>query len=315
MGLSTKYDIIRAVDDNDVLKSLVIECRKLYLESQGRKQHVNFGGSTNANTIITLLLKQLVITEKNEFTCPIDTLAEILKTDNKHVSDRMTRYFKSYGIGDFASTGKKRYDIFKLVDSKGNELDSDIKTEAHYTFYFSEIFIELMKKRGIGNSFLDYDRLIEEAGNSAALVEKIKNTKTTSVHIHQYISKNLSVDTYIEIEKDFLNETGTYSRMVNNNVTEYDGSVTRLCIEDISNDFKPKKPKEKVNEEEIKEEVNDLLDDFFEDKTTEKKYEEGLKEEVHMVESEIDFDPEEYDPTPSSFVIPNRRGHNRSFNF
>ena len=262
MGLKTLTEVIKFIDDLESFKELVVECRKLHLESQGKVQHANFGGSNNASKIISLLLKQLVLSRKNEFTYPIDTLATVLKTDNRHVSDRMLRYFREYGIGDYASTGKKKYNIYKLVDSTGKELDVQIRPEAHYTFYFSKTFIEVLRKKCIGSDFLDYNALLKDIDESALLLEKINNTKTTSVHIHQYLTKSLSVDTYIEIEKDFLNETGTYSRLTNNIMTDDDGSITKLCVEDVSNNFKPK-VKVDVNEEEIKEEVSDLLGDFF----------------------------------------------------
>ena len=248
MELRTKKDMLSAIDCITGFNSLIIECRSRYLKSQGLEQRSNFSGSDNASNIIALLLSQLVITEKNEFTFPINELNEFLNLQSKHTSTRMTRYFKEYGIGDFVSTGKNRYKIFKLVDSEGNELDTEIKREAHYTFYFSKIFIEILREKNIGIDFLDYDKLIKEADNSAKLLEQIANTKTTSVHIQQYIAEHLTKDTYIEIEKDFLNKTGTYDKKVNVTVTDEQGSAKQTCIEESSNEFTPKEIREKIHE-------------------------------------------------------------------
>ena len=199
---------------------------------------------------------------------PNNILSEITGIDKSKLSDRMNRYFRNYGLGDFVSTGKNKRHIITELDSKGNKINTEIKSESHFTFYISKEMLSLMENLKIAIDILDYDKLKKDADITANLLKEISNKKSTTVHINQYINESITIETMINIEKDLLKQKGVYKKESNVILEDKDGNLTKTEIENKTNEFVPKENISKRinlenNElyEENVQEVNDTLED------------------------------------------------------
>ena len=234
------YENIKASKD---LKKAIKKCRDAYYQ-RTKGSIPNRSASQTISDLFEDFLIQLVKTEKNEFTMSNKVLSELTGIETKKLADRMKRYFKESGLGDFASTGSNRHNIFKTIDKDGNEQSCVIKKESHFTFYISVEMLNAMEEYNIATDVLDYDKLRKDAENSAKLLEQIRNTKTTSVFIQQYISESITIETLINVERDLLNKQGTYEKKSELIVEDKQGKVNKTVIEDTANEFTPKVKKE-----------------------------------------------------------------------
>ena len=238
--MKSKIEFLKQVKNTDVVFKVIKACRGKHLESQGKVQRENFKAGESAASLFNHLVAELAETNTNQFTMPNTILAQVIGCTTSKLSSRMKTFFREYGMGDFVSTGKLRYNIFKVVDANGNELETKIKSEAHYTFYFSTEALNLMEAEGILTDVLDYNKLRAEVATSQNLLNQIANKKSTTVQITQYVNEYVSIETRIEVEKDFLNKQGSFEKHSTVVVTSDNGTVDSKEFESTSNTFVPK---------------------------------------------------------------------------
>lgn len=251
--MKTKIEFLQQTKNTDIVFKLIKDCRAQHLSSQGKEQRSNFKAGESATSLFNHLAVELAETNTNQFTMPNTVLAEVIGCTTTNLASRMKTFFRQYGMGDFVSTGKSRYNIFKVVDANNNVLESTIKAEAHYTFYFSTEALNLMEAAGILTDVLDYDTLRAQVPASQKLLTEIANKKTTNVHITQYVNEYVSIETRIEVEKDFLNKQGSFEKHSEVLVKDTSGVVSSTEIESVSDTFIPKV--EEQQEETVEEET------------------------------------------------------------
>lgn len=251
--MKTKIEFLQQTKNTDIIFKLIKDCRAQHLASQGKEQRSNFKAGESATSLFNHLAAELAETNTNQFTMPNTVLSEVIGCTTTNLASRMKTFFRQYGMGDFVSTGKSRYNIFKVVDANNNVIESRIKSEAHYTFYFSTEALNLMEAAGILTDVLDYDALRAQVPASQNLLTQIANKKTTSVHITQYVNEYVSIETRIEVEKDFLNKQGSFEKHSEVLVKDTNGVVNSTEIESVSDTFVPKvEEQEETVEEETK---------------------------------------------------------------
>ena len=250
------YENIKASKD---LKKAIKKCRDDYY--QKTKGYIpNRSASIALMDLFEDFLIQLVNTEKNEFTMSNKVLSEITGIPTNKLADKMKRYFRESGLGDFVSTGAKRHNIFKVIDKDGKEISCTIRKESHFTFYISTEMLNAMEEYNIATSVLDYNKLRKDAENSKKLLETIANIKTTTVCIHQYINESVTIETLINVERDLINKQGTYEKQSEVVVKDIEGNEKTTVIETVSESFIPKeRPKKDLTPEYIEELYNMYL--------------------------------------------------------
>ena len=228
------------ISDLDLMEELIIEIRKQYKKETGGKHASNFTPGVAATKMLSYLLLELANSGINEFTMTNKVLSALTGCDTSDLSRRMNRFFKDYGIGDFISTGRSNYFVFKLVDQSGNIINESICPKANYTFYFSKEFIDLLEEKEILVNNLDYDKLRNQIPHSQQLLNSISRKSDTEIVIHQYINEYMTVEDRINIQRDLNENIGSYSKTKTISVTDISGKNNSVILEDKKNTFTPK---------------------------------------------------------------------------